>query len=258
MTDDGRFPPGLIEFALRRRYRHERRVCATGTSRSSPVPHQPSARSYSYSGRRLQAGQPACAHHRAITIHRFESAARRHRPPARPYRRVRARPRQPGAGHRVSPGSWTDGARIADLALNCIVSPVEVAECRLPCYGRGGRVMGCSDESAVRCGQVPPDCQRPSGQDGCGSQCRVPVNGARPGPLTCGEESSLAECLGRDTRFARFWRWPGLLVSVSRSHLLYLGFLQNSIEAPRQKMRILVGRVICPGLRYAVKPARCP
>jgi hypothetical protein len=43
---------------------------------------------------------------------------------------------------------------------------------------------------------------------------------------------------------------------VSRSHLSYLAFLQNGIEAPRQKMRILAGRVIYLGLRYAIKPAR--
>ncbi len=124
------------------------------------------------------------------------------------------------------------------------------ADCRVMAGGR--RVMGCSDESTVRCGQVPPGCQRPSGQDGCGRQRPVPISGARPGALTCGEESSLAECPGRDTWFAWFRRWPGL-ACVSEPFSPFVSRVlakqprsPSAADADLGRSRPLPGGSLCP------------
>jgi hypothetical protein len=124
------------------------------------------------------------------------------------------------------------------------------AGCRVMAGGR--RVMGRSGESTVRCGQVPPGCQRPSGQDGGGSQRAVPSNGARPGPLACGEESSLAERLGRDARFARFRRWPGLACVGEPSSSFVSRVLAEQHRSPSAedadlgRSRPLPGASLCP------------
>jgi hypothetical protein len=103
MTDDD--PSAQASSALRREgtNRHEHQVCATATSRSSPVSHQPGARHRLWG--RLQAGQfAAClfprTRHGAITTHRGEPAARRRRPPTR---------------HICAPGSTTHGDLLSNI-----------------------------------------------------------------------------------------------------------------------------------------------